>query len=182
MTSLGSDFDTLLTRGAAAVLVVAGLWAVTVVAAVAVEARTHGRLRPAERTGCPPAVRIWLLGLFLAGFAWAAPSQADTGSGTGSAGAALGAALDGLPVPDRVSGVARPRAGAGSETVVVRAGDSLWRIARDRLPARADDATVARVVEELYALNRHTIGPDPDRLRPGQHLDLPRSTTLLEAS
>jgi nucleoid-associated protein YgaU len=57
--------------------------------------------------------------------------------------------------------------------VVVRPGDSLWRIAQARLPSDADDAQVAAAVATLYAANRPVIGPDPDRLEPGQHLVFP---------
>jgi hypothetical protein len=163
VNSLGTDFDALLIRGAVAVLALAGCWAVAVVVAVAVEARTAGRLRLAERAGCPPAVRLWLLGMFVAVLAGVAPASAsDAGSGAAGTGA-LGAALDGLPLPDRAAGAPR--------RLVVRPGDSLWRIARALLPADASDAEVADAVSRLYAANRRTIGPDPDLLRPHTHLE-----------
>lgn len=184
--ALGTDFDALLTRGAVGALVLAAVWAAVVVAAVAVEARTRGRVRFAERAGCPPAVRLWLIGFFVALFAGVAPAEAsDAGSGSGTPGTALGTPLDGLPIPDRVTGVviaaSAARSADNADDVVVRPGDSLWRIARDRLPADADDATVAGAAAALYAANRPTIGPDPDLLRPGQHLDFPDPTTTSEA-
>ena len=209
MDSLGTDFDTVLTRGATVALTLAALWALLLVLAVAVEARSGGRVRIAERAGCPPAVRLWLLGLFVALFATAAPAQAsDPGPHTGprphSGAAPVGAALDGLPLPDRVVGgghtrqvapprtsptshaVARTAAGTGSRTVV-RAGDSLWRIAAQHLAAQhlgadATDADVARYVAAVYAANQQVIGPDPDLLLPGEHLDFPATTTLPEDS
>lgn len=168
MDSLGTDFGTLLTRGAMAALALSAAWAALVVAAVAIEARSGGRVRLAERAGCPPRVRLWLLGAFVALFAGIAPAQAsDTGSGAAGPGAAPGTALDGLPLPDRLSGAAaRP----DGRVVVVQPGDSLWAIARALLPADASDPAVAAAVADLYAVNRRLIGPDPDLLQPGQRL------------
>lgn len=202
MDSLGTDFDTLLTRGAVLTLLLAAAWGVAVVLAAALEARTHGRLQWARHTGCPPAVRLWLVGLFTAVFAGIAPVHAsDQGTGPGvtanshasSRGTALDAALDtaleGLPLPDRAidratgrqgpaTRVARsvpptPAPGTAGADVVVAPGDSLWRIASRRLPHGTDDATVAATVAALYAANRAVVGPDPDRLEPGQHLVFP---------
>lgn len=164
MDSLGTDFGTLLTRGATLALALTAAWVALVVAAVALEARSGGRVRLAERAGCPPRVRLWLLGAFVALFAAVAPAHAsDTGSGA----AGPGAALDGLPLPDRLPGAAtRPH----RRVVVVRPGDSLWTIARALLPADASDPAVAAAVDDLYATNRRLIGPDPDLLQPGQRL------------
>lgn len=182
VNSLGTDFDLLLTRGALCVLLVAGAWSVLVVVAVAAEARTRGRVRIAERSGCPAAVRLWLLGVFVAVFAAATPAHAsDAGSGPG-----ITAAVDGLPLPDRATDdPARARVPRG-RVVTVHSGDSLWRIARRLLPAAAPDSAVAAAVSALYADNRHTIGPDPDALLAGQRLvvdavsSFPDPTTLLE--
>lgn len=175
--ALGTDFDTVLTRGALGALGLAAGWAVLVVVAVALEARTGGRLRFAERTGCPPAVRAWLLGVLVVLLAGVAPAEAsDSGSQTGPG--TVDAALDGLPLPDRPVGTARPAARAVTP-LVVRPGDSLWRIARERLP-HASDADVSRAVAALYADNRRSIGPDPDVIRPGQHLDFPSPSTISE--
>ena len=192
MESLGTDFDALLTRGALLALAAAGCWAVVVLTAIAVEAGTRGRVRIAEHAGCPPALRLWLLGLFVALFAGVAPANAsNTGSGSGPAGSpadpAVGAALDGLPLPERTTG-APPRRSApeSGRAVVVRPGDSLWRIVRELLPADRSDAEVAEAVAAVHAANRHTIGADPDLLIPGQRLvvdtliDFPSTTTLSE--
>jgi hypothetical protein len=179
VNSLGPDFDTLLTRGAVCALLGAAVWAILVVAAVALEARSRGRFRIAERLGCPRVTRIWLLGVFVALLAATAPANAsDTGSGSGSGSAdpsvdaTVAAALDGLPLPDRATGPgthAAPRAPRGDQVVVQR-GDSLWRIARRLLPDDAVDSAVARAVSRLYAENSDVIGADPDLLVPGQHL------------
>ena len=61
-----------------------------------------------------------------------------------------------------------------SEPIVVRPGDTLWRLAAVRLPARAHDAQVAALVAALHRRNRSVIGPDADVIRPGQRLVLPR--------
>ena len=178
MNSLGPDFDTLLTRGAFVALTVAAGWAVLVVAAVALEARTAGRVQIAERAGCPAVVRLWLLGVFVALFAAAAApaSAGDRGSAPADAATAttLDPTLDGLPLPDRV-------AGAPTRTVVVQPGDSLWRIARALLPDRTRNEEVAALVEDLHAANRRTIGPDPDLLQPGQRLLVGHPDTFPEA-
>jgi nucleoid-associated protein YgaU len=177
VNSLGPDFDTLLTRGALVALALAAGWAVVMVVAVALEARTAGRVQIAERAGCPAVVRLWLLGVFVALFATAAPAGADE-RGTAPADTAtattLDPALDGLPLPDRV-------AGAPTRTVVVQPGDSLWRIARALLPDHASDRVIAALVDDLHAANRRTIGPDPDLLQPGQRLLVDHSDTFLEA-
>jgi len=169
--SLGTDFDALLVRGAVVVLALATGWAVLVVLAVALEARTGGRVQLAERAGCPRRVRAWLLAVFLVVLGWVAPAHAsDTGSG--DAGSSTAAALDGLPLPDRVTG--------SPSALVVRPDDSLWRIAR-RLHPHADARALAPVVAALYAANAAVIGPDPDLLQPGQRLLVDRPDTPSEA-
>jgi nucleoid-associated protein YgaU len=177
MDSLGTGFDALLTRGALALLVLAAAWAAAVVVAVALEARTHGRVRIARHTGCPPAVRFWLLALFTAVLAGIAPAQAsDRGTG-GHLRDGVAADLDGLPLPDRTVDpraqhrVLAPRGPATD--VVVEPGDSLWRITEQRLSRFADDTVIATTVAAVYAANRPVIGPDPDLIEPGQHLVFP---------
>jgi hypothetical protein len=179
--SLGTDFDQLLTRGALCALVAAGAWALAVVVAVGFEAYSHGRVRIA--TGCPVAVRVWLLAIFLAVFAGVAPANAgDTGSGPRPTGQAVDEALDGLPIPDRTVGTPRRRQPVRQpHVIVVRPGDSLWRIVRRLLPS-SPDAVVADVVATVYTDNRQAIGPDPDLLTPGQRLLVRKRTTLSEES
>ncbi|MFC6287535.1 LysM peptidoglycan-binding domain-containing protein [Nocardioides sp. GCM10027113] len=62
--------------------------------------------------------------------------------------------------------VARP-------VVVVRPGDTLWRLAEQSLAAGATDAAVDRRWRRIHALNRDVIGSDPDLVRPAQRLRLP---------
>lgn len=58
--------------------------------------------------------------------------------------------------------------------VVVRGGDSLWRIAEDLLPDAAGTARVDRAWRLLYAANRDRVGADPDLVHPGTSLRVPR--------
>ncbi|SDP25347.1 hypothetical protein SAMN04489867_1867 [Pedococcus dokdonensis] len=67
-------------------------------------------------------------------------------------------------------------AGAGARPageVVVHRGDSLWSIVRRTLGPGASDAEVAAVWPRWHAANRDVVGPDPDRLLPGQVLRPP---------
>lgn len=79
------------------------------------------------------------------------------------------------PAPGPVVGPEEPEAAAAPRHVVVARGDSLWRITREQLGPDADDAAIARAWPVLYALNRDTIGPDPDHIETGQRLVLPES-------
>lgn len=60
-----------------------------------------------------------------------------------------------------------------AEAVVVQPGDSLWRIAAQRLGPRASPARVATAWPRWYAANRATIGSDPDLIQVGQVLRAP---------
>lgn len=99
-----------------------------------------------------------------------------------------GQRLDGLTMPDRVSGAAtaggmvsaaRTVLAARPATVVVRPGDSLWSITaatRTAATGRAgSDAAVLRACDRLYAANRGRIGDDPDLILPGTRLRVPES-------
>ena len=62
--------------------------------------------------------------------------------------------------------------------VSVRAGDSLWSIAADHLPAgHRSPARVAASWPRWYAANRGVIGADPDHIETGQHLIPPHPPT-----
>jgi len=84
------------------------------------------------------------------------------------------------PVPDWPR--ATPTAGVPShaqapgDRVVVR-GDCLWHIASESLLGQVgrvpDDAEVAAAVHAWWQANAEVIGPDPDRLLPGQVLRAP---------
>lgn len=57
--------------------------------------------------------------------------------------------------------------------VIVRPGDSLWRVAAAHLASGATEARVAAAWPRWYAANRAEIGPNPDHLTPGQVLHAP---------
>lgn len=161
----GADLTDLVTGLAAVTLQVALAWLLVVAALLLVEPLVGRDLTRAA--GCPPALRrvlVTLGGLAVAG-ALAGPVQA------GGDHRATPATLDGLPLPDRTTGVVHAvRHSPG--LVTVRRGDTLWSIAALHLPADADDAQVDRTWRSLYAGNRDRVGPDPDLIRPGTELRL----------
>jgi nucleoid-associated protein YgaU len=81
--------------------------------------------------------------------------------------------LSGLPLPDRAQGPAPPV----ERAVVVRAGDSLWRLAERGLSAPASARAVSVRWHAIYRRNRGVIGPDPDLIHPGQVLKTPKEHT-----
>ncbi len=83
--------------------------------------------------------------------------------------------LAGLPLPERAVGPAHPT----GRVVAVRPGDTLWALAAAGLPARASAADITDRWQLIYRRNRGVIGADPDLIRPGQLLRLPRLTTHL---
>ena len=81
--------------------------------------------------------------------------------------------LDGLRLPDRMSGPEQSLSAPTPHTVVVHPGDTLWAIAADSLPTGAAPAAVDRAWRSLYAANQAVIGPDPDLIHAGTELRLP---------
>jgi len=99
--------------------------------------------------------------------------------------------LDGTPPPPApepapppssappAPGPAAPAGAAGGREVVVRPGDSFWRLAErheaDRLGRRPSEAEVGACWQQLVATNRHRLAVpgDADLLFPGQVLLLP---------
>jgi hypothetical protein len=164
--------DRVLATLAGCALLVCLVWAWIGLCAAVVEARRG----PGPERGRPWHLPAGLRRVVLAacGVALTAGVTAPAVA-TDLAGHRHGAALlAGLPLPDRA---VAPRHVAGSRDhryVVVRPGDSLWSIAREDLPAGASDADVIARWHAVYAANRTLIGPDPDLIRPGQHLRLPR--------
>jgi len=67
--------------------------------------------------------------------------------------------------------------GVTHDVVVVRAGDTLWSIAADRLGRDASTRDVATAWPAWFHANADVIGDDPDRIVPGQRLTVPTSTT-----
>ncbi|WP_227488321.1 LysM peptidoglycan-binding domain-containing protein [Brachybacterium subflavum] len=59
-------------------------------------------------------------------------------------------------------------------TVVVKDGDSLWSISDDLMGVGTDHpGAVSEAWPELFAANADVVGPDPDRIEPGQVLTVP---------
>jgi len=125
--------------------------------------------------GCTPAVVRGVvattLGLSVAAGV-AGPALADPTNPVPASG------ITGLALPDRAVGAGpgtstARRPPSGTDSVVVRAGDTLWAIARAGLPVSATDAETAAAVHRLYAANRSRIGTDPDLILPGTPLVLP---------
>jgi nucleoid-associated protein YgaU len=76
------------------------------------------------------------------------------------------------PASPLVTGNARPAA-VVEEHVVVRRGDTLWHIAGRHLGPSASAAEIALEWPRWWNTNRNIIGPDPDRILPGQLLRPP---------
>lgn len=83
------------------------------------------------------------------------------------------------PPPVRLAGLG-PSAGIAPEvsgaTYRVERGDCLWRIARDLLIERGEQATgsdIARAWRAIYDANRPVIGVDPNLIHPGQVFEIP---------
>src|SRR5215218_6729289 len=64
-------------------------------------------------------------------------------------------------------------ADASAERLVVAPGDCLWSISEQQLGPGATPQQIAHEVELIYALNRNTIGADPNTIFAGQRLSLP---------
>lgn len=77
------------------------------------------------------------------------------------------------PTPTHPTPITAPPVRPAASVVIVRAGDSLWRIAARYLPAGADARTIDAAWRQWYATNRALIGPDPDLILPGQQLRAP---------
>lgn len=175
-----ADFPTLLTALAAWTFVGGCVWALLLLAAAATEAGTRHRLRTTRLVPGPEAARRWALVLLGAAVVSMGPLPAYAGQGDA---APHEPTLGGLPAPHRPDGelpthragsvsapVGRPGGRPGTRRLVVRPGDSLWDLLTARLPSSADQHDVAAAVDATYRANRNAIGPDPDLIRPGQHL------------
>ena len=179
-------FDLVLVRVAELALAGCVVWfwtASVVVAADACRGRSPGR------RGVPDGLRRVVLiacGLALTGGIATQAQAHEPGSGDRT-GRHL---VEGLPLPDRATTtmlVSRVFARAATrhqrdqtsdpeqDFVVVRPGDTLWELAGRDLPREAGDRAVAERVRDIHAANRAVIGADPDLIRPGQRLRMPRT-------
>ncbi|MEB3284918.1 MAG: LysM peptidoglycan-binding domain-containing protein [Candidatus Sericytochromatia bacterium] len=75
-----------------------------------------------------------------------------------------------VPTPESTAVTTIPGGAPSSENYDVKAGDYLWKIAREQL----GDASRWT---EIYALNRDIIGDNPNLIQPGQKFRLPRAST-----
>jgi len=183
----GQSFDRLLEWSCAGVGAIGCAWLWVGTTLVTLEAARGGAHRSVP--GIPAPLRRVLLvacgAALTAGLA--GPAIASPGGPHVDHARLAAAQVEGLPLPDRATGglpaTARARravapaamvAPAPVGVVVVRAGDTLWDLTARTLPASAGAAEVAAHAHRLYLLNRDVIGPDPDLIRPGQHLRLPR--------
>jgi LysM repeat protein len=90
------------------------------------------------------------------------------------------APVEARPTPRRSAAPLPPWLGGGPSTptpgYTVEAGDTLWGIAAARLPtAERSLAGVHRHWQRIYRANRAVIGADPDLIRPGTRLEVPRA-------
>jgi nucleoid-associated protein YgaU len=180
------DLEQALAQGAAltAAACVVWLWCVaTLAVAEAVELRSPGSTRRS------PVARLVLIacGVALSGAA-VVPANADPVAAGRHERSAVDA-LAGLPLPERPTGSDQPsgpdrnrhshlttETGARA-SITVRSGDSLWSLARQQLPPGVGDAAIDALWRRIHDANLDVIGPDPDRLRPGQRLVLPLGGT-----
>lgn len=168
-------FADLLTEGAAGLLLLAAGWLVLVLGAAVLDVLRDEEHGLTARLGCPARVRVVLLAGVALVIAAAAPAPAGPAPAQRTAfqNPTTGhVAPPDLPSPARP--VARPadRERTPTPWVVVRRGDSLWRLS-DRCRPGSSPADLVALVGRAHHANRHVIGPDPDLIRPGQELLLP---------
>ncbi len=165
---------TLVAGGCAAALAACWIWLVVCAALVTVDAARQGVSRrgtaapPARPPFCPAWVRtlvLVVLGLGLGAGPALADAPAAPRDAQSVAAGTEASRLDGLALPDRVPSPRRA-------VVRVRAGDTLWAIARRQLTPTAPDAAVDRAWRRLARANADRLG-DPDLIFPGTVLRVP---------
>ena len=172
----GGDFADLLVAGCAVAALAAAGWLWVITTSVLLEVlRGAPRSRPASPVH---ALVLLACGAAVLGGTTTAASASSLAPSTPDP-----QVLAGLPLPDRATGgpVDRPPAPTSADalrprapaTATVRAGDSLWSLAEERLGPGADPADIAAYWLRIHALNHDAIGPDPDLIHPGLRLDLP---------
>lgn len=194
----GSDFAPALADVAVLAALLAWSWLLVsglVAVAAALNAIGTGTASAAMGRAMPIAARhllLWLLGL---GALTASAGMVNADPPNGSSRAEVvghwddphpsGArVLEGLPLPDRPSGVASRPGDRHQEqpTVVVRVGDTLWGIVARFLGPAASTAQVATTWPDWFAANRAAIGDDPDLIFPGTKLRPPAESAISRAS
>jgi hypothetical protein len=159
-----------------------GRWANTGIGARPVR-RSHGRLPIAQRL-VAGALGVSLLsavalpahatGEWDPGWQALAPAVVATEATVPTPAASATAAPAFASAPPGNAAEATPR----QAEVVVRAGDSLWRIAARHLDPLASPAQIAAAWPGWYAANRDVVGPDPGLIHPGQVLSRPEADSV----
>lgn len=123
------------------------------------------------------ALSISLAGGILAGTAQAAgPPGTDTTSRTMATSQRVSPPPDlDWPQPGDGGGD-RTDVPAVGDTVTVKPGDSLWRLAAQSLEQAASDRAIAAAWPTWWEHNRDVIGENPHLIYPGQQLDRPKSS------
>jgi hypothetical protein len=105
-----------------------------------------------------------------------APGHASSGVAVSPNDPPPGASLD-WPTPAPTVPLQPAPAERGRSIVRIRAGDTLWDLAAARLGPRATIRRTASEWPRWWAANREVIGSDPDVIRPGEQLIVPRPRT-----
>ena len=172
-----ADLETWLVAVAAAALVLAACWASAVAGVVCLQV---ARRAPVPRAGVPAPVRRLLLracGVAVAGGLAGGLALTPAGATPGSLERERPTPAATPSAPAAPSAFSAPPSAPADRVVVVRPGDSLWRIAEAELLRRtgraASVADVAALWPRIHAANRALVGPDPDLVRPGVPLTMP---------
>jgi nucleoid-associated protein YgaU len=178
--STGADAAALDLAGAALWLVAAWFGLGVLAVALSLAPGLLGRVgRRASGAVLPGAVRTLLVGATSAGVLLA-PAAAHGAYGPLPPPSVPSSDAPAAPLPPPqlpLSGTVTSSGGAAQarsdQSVVVVAGDSLWRVAARSLGPEASAAAVAAQWPRWYAANRAVIGDDPGLIRPGQVLHAP---------
>lgn len=157
------EFASVLTSVATLLLGASAAWLWCISTAATWEALRG--VRPDERPGLRGVVRrVVLAGCGVAVVASVVPAHAEEARG-----------VAGQPPEPLTASVIIPESRPAH---TVTAGESLWAISESQLQrtgADSSDAAVDRAWRELWRANESVVGADPDRIEPGQHLEIPEA-------